>query len=136
MNQITLPLDIKSLEIISQHIDNDGNIIFEVKSKNNHSTCHKCGKPATKSNGRAPIRKIRHLPIFEQPVYLKITPIRYRCEHCDDGPTTTEQYDWVERNASTSNALEEYIMRSLIHSTITDVSIKSIPKLIETTIFF
>ena len=124
MSQITLPLDIKSLEVVSQRIDNEGNIVFEVKSKNDHSTCHKCGKPATKQNGRAPIRRIRHLPIFDQPVYLEIVPVRYICEHCDDHPTTTEQYDWTDRNSTITKGLEEYIMRSLIHSTISDVSIK------------
>jgi transposase len=70
MSQITLPLDIKSLEVISQRIDTKGNIVFKVKSKNDCSTCHKCGKLATKINGHAPERKIRHLPIFDQPVYL------------------------------------------------------------------
>jgi hypothetical protein len=40
MSQITLPLDIKSLEVVSQRIDSEGNIDFEVKSKNDHSTCH------------------------------------------------------------------------------------------------
>jgi transposase len=67
---------------------------------------------------------IRHLPVFDKPVYLRITPIRYRCENCDDGPTTTEQYDWCDRNASITKGLEEYLMRSLIHSTIEDVSKK------------
>jgi len=43
MSQITLPLDIKSLEVISQRIDIEGNIVFEVKSTNDHSICHKCG---------------------------------------------------------------------------------------------
>ena len=33
MSQITLPLDIKSLEVVSQRIDTEGNIVFEVKSK-------------------------------------------------------------------------------------------------------
>ncbi len=124
MSDITLPLDIDSLRIISQAIDKDGNVILEVVSKNNHSTCHKCGKPATKRNGTAPTRLIRHLPIFDRPVYLRITPIRYSCEHCDNNPTTTEQYDWCDRNASTSKGLDEYLMRHLIHSTIEDVAKK------------
>lgn len=100
MSQITLPFDIQSLEIVPQLIDADGNIVLKVRSKNDHSTCHQCGKPATKPNGQAPTRRIRHLPIFDKPVYLEIIPVRYRCEHCDDGPTTTEQYDWVDRNAT------------------------------------
>ena len=124
MSQINLPLDINSLEIISQATDKKGNIILEVVSKNDHSTCHKCGKPATKRNGAAPKRLIRHLPVFDQPVYLQITPARYRCEHCDDRPTTTEQYDWCDRNASTTKGLEEYLMRCLIHGTVEDVSKK------------
>lgn len=124
MSQVNIPLDINSLEIISQSTDNKGNIILEVVSKNDHSTCHKCGKPATKPNGKAPTRLIRHLPILDTPVYIKITPIRYLCEHCDDHPTTTEQYDWCDRNATTTKGLEKYLMRQLIHSTIEDVSKK------------
>lgn len=50
--------------------------------------------------------------------------MRYSCEYCEDHPTTTEQYDWCDRNASTSKRLEEYLMRNLIHSTIEDVSKK------------
>ena len=124
MSKIHIPLDIKSLEVISQRIDKEGNIVFEVSSKKHQSICHKCGKPATKPNGRAPMRKIRHLPIFDQPVYLEIHPIRYSCEHCGNGTTTTEQYEWVDRNATITKGLEDYIMRSLIHSTIQDVSKK------------
>jgi len=124
MSDISLPLDIKSLDIISQRIDKQGNIVIKVRSKNDHSTCHKCGKPATIPNGKAPVRRIRHLSILDQPVYLEIEPIRYSCEHCDGSPTTTEQYEWVDRNASITKGLEEYLMRSLIHSTIQDVSSK------------
>lgn len=54
MAQITLPLDIESLEIISQSVDTEGNIIIEVRSTKCYSTCHKCGKHATKRYGTAP----------------------------------------------------------------------------------
>lgn len=124
MTQINMPLDINSLEIIAQSIDKEGNIILDVVSKNTNSTCHKCGKPATKRDGTAPARLIRHLSILDTPVYLRITPIRYSCEYCDDHPTTTEQYDWCDRNASTTKGLENYIMRCLINSTIEDVAKK------------
>jgi transposase len=74
--------------------------------------------------GGAPMRRSRHLPIFEKPVYLEIVPVRYICEHCDDGPTTTEQYDWANRSASFAQGLEDYILWSLINSIAQDVSIK------------
>lgn len=124
MTIINIPLDIDSLEITGQSADKDGNIILEVVSKKQHSTCHKCSKLATKYNGTAPIRMIRHLPIFDTPVYLRIKPKRYYCENCDDRPTTTEQYVWCDRNASITKALANYLMRNLIHSTIEDVSKK------------
>jgi len=124
MADFNIPLDIQSLEIIEQSTDKDGNIIIEVVSKNKNSTCHRCGKPATKRNGTAPARMIRHLPVFDTPVFIKITPARYMCENCDDHPTTTEQYDWCDRNSSTTKGLEEYIARCLIHSTIEDVAKK------------
>ncbi len=124
MDHINLPLDITSLKIIAQTTDKNGNIILDVISKNDHSTCHKCGKSATKRNGTAPVRLIRHLPILDTPVYLRIIPVRYSCEHCNDHPTTTEQYDWCDRNASATKGLEDYIMRNLIHSTIEDVAKK------------
>ncbi len=124
MADFNLPLDIDSLEIIKQTTDKDGNFILEVVSKKKHSTCHRCGKPATKPNGTAPTRMVRHLSVFDTPVYLKITPIRYKCENCDDNATTTEQYDWCGKNSSTTNGLDDYIMRSLINSTIEDVAKK------------
>lgn len=124
MEHIHLPLDITSLEIVAQSFDKKGNIILDVVSKNNHSLCHRCGNPATKRNGTAPTRLIRHLPIFDKPVYLRITPVRYSCEQCNDHPTTTEQYDWCDRNATTTKGLEEYLLRQLIHSTLEDVSKK------------
>ena len=124
MAQIHLQLDIESLEVLNQSIDNKGNIIINVVSKNTNSTCHKCGKPETKRDGTAPVRLIRHLSLFDTPVYLQITPVRYSCEYCDDHPTTTEQYDWCDRNASTTKGLEDYLMRCLINSTVEDVSKK------------
>ena len=124
MNEINIPLDIASLKIIAQSIDKNGNIILDVESKNTCSTCHQCGKPATKRNGSAPMRLIRHLPILDTPVYLRIKPVRYSCDDCDDHPTTTEQYDWCDRHATTTKGLEDYLMRHLIHSTIEDVSKK------------
>ncbi len=50
MDHINLPLDIASLKIIAQTTDKKGNIILDVVSKNDHSTCHKCGKLATKGH--------------------------------------------------------------------------------------
>lgn len=67
---------------------------------------------------------MRHLPILDTPVYLRICVVRYECHHCDDHPTTSEQYDWRERKSKTTKGLDKYINRQLIHSTIEDVGKK------------
>ena len=123
MANFTLPLDISSLEITAQTIDNKGNITFLVVSTCSDTTCHNCGKKATKIYGSNPARTIQHTSILDRKVYLQIKSIRYECDHC--GSTTSEQYDWCERNAKVTKSLEEYIMRNLINSTIEDVSKKT-----------
>jgi len=105
MTQINFPLGIESLTVTSQTVDNKGAYIIEVVSNNHHSTCHKCGKSATKRNGYAPYRDVKHLSIFDTPVYLRIKPVRYQCQHCDKKPTTTEQYDWCDRKLWTGHLL-------------------------------
>lgn len=124
MSHFTLPFDIESLEITAQSVDLQGNIILDVVSKKTSSTCHKCGKPATKRHGVAPFLKVQHLSILDTPVYIRIRPVRYQCEHCDDHPTTTEQYDWCDRGSKITKGLSKYLLRNLIHSTVSDVARK------------
>lgn len=124
MTHFTLPLDIASLEIIAQSSDSQKNIIFEVKSKCSETACRKCGKPATKRYGYSAVVDIRHTSILDTPVYLRIKPVRYQWEHCDDHPTTTEQYGWCAKGGKMTKALEEYIMRCVINSTVSDVARK------------
>jgi transposase len=124
MADFTLPLDINSLEIINQTLDAKGNITFDVVSKCTETTCHKCGKPATKRYGYSTMITIRHTSILDREVYLRIKQVRYECEHCDDHTTTTEKYDWCAKGGKITKALEKYILRCAINSTITDVSRK------------
>ena len=125
MTSFTLPLDIKTLKITGQHIDYNGNITFDVESTCTETTCHKCGKQATKRYGHSYIMTFEHTSILDRRVFLRIQPVRYYCEHCNDGTTTTEKYDWVAKGGKITQALEDYIMRQLIHSTIQDVSRKT-----------
>lgn len=122
--EITFPLDIDSLEIVSQSIDTQGDVILEVRSKKSETKCRKCGKSAPHRHGYGQVMTLRHLPILKKNVYLKIKPVRYRCEHCDDHPTTTEQYDWCDRGSKLTKALEDFILLNLINSTVQDLSRK------------
>jgi transposase len=124
MSNFTLSLDIDSLKITAQSIDTQGNIIFDVESTRTETACHKCGQLTNKRYGLGETITIRHLPILDTPVYLRICVVRYECHDCNDRPTTSEQYDWMERKSKTTKGLDRYINRQLIHSTIEDVGKK------------
>jgi transposase len=124
MAEFRIPLDIPSLEIISQATNNKGEIILSVRSTKTETPCHKCGKPATIRHGNGPTQTIRHLPVLDTPMYLVITSVRYKCEHCDGSITTTEAYDWCKKGSHITNGLSDYLMRQLIHSTVEDVTKK------------
>ena len=124
MSNFTLPLDIPSLEIISQTVNTKGNIVFTVRSTCTKTTCHKCGKDAKKPCGYSAVIEYKHTSILDTPVILRIKPVRYECEDCDDRTTTTEKYDWVADGGKITKGLEEYLLRCVINSTIQDVARK------------
>lgn len=124
MNNLILPLGIESLKIISQSVDIQGNIIVDVESLKTETPCHKCGQSAKKFHSFGETIVVRHLPILDQPVYLRIKVARYQCESCEDHPTTSERYDWMERKSKTTKGLDRYLNRQLIHSTVEDVAKK------------
>ena len=72
-----IPLGIASLKILSQSVDIQGNIVIDVESTKTETLCHKCGKSATKPYGFGEILTVRHLPILDTPVYLRIRVARY-----------------------------------------------------------
>ena len=118
MSNLTIPLGIDSLKIIFQAVDTQGNIIIDVESTKSETVCYKCGKSINKRHDFGEVIQVRNLSILDTPVYLRIRVVRYECVDCDDHPTTSEQYDWMERKSKTTKALDRYLNRNLIHSTI------------------
>jgi transposase len=119
-----ISLDIPDVEILKFEKNKAEDLIITVRSTKCSTPCHKCGNKATKSNGYGETIILQHLPILGQQVYIRIKLARYQCEYCDDNPTTTEQTSWFTRRSKFTKAYEEYLMRSLINSTILDVSRK------------
>ena len=73
-------------------------------------------------NMGAPEIKIRHLSILDTPTYIIIQPARYKCEHCNN--VSTEEHDWFDPRSKTTKALDQYLSRMVINSTIADVAKK------------
>ena len=131
MSNLSIPLGIDSLKIISQTVDISGNIIIDVESTKTETACHKCGQLTNKRHGHGEVLTIQHLPILDQPVFLRIRVVRYQCTHCDDHPLSSERYDWVERRSKTTKGFDRYINRQLIHSTVEDVAKKVSYEIVE-----
>jgi transposase len=124
MINFQIPLDIPDVEILKVEQNQSEDFIITVKSTKKSCRCYKCGNEATKVYSNAETILLRHLPILGHEVYIRIIPVRYQCEYCNDKTTTTEQASWYNRRSKFTKAYEEYLMKMLINSTLTDVSRK------------
>lgn len=128
-NTIQLPpipasiLGISDIVVENIEITDMNEFIITVKSTENDIRCQSCGN-ITAPHGHSPTIKLRHLSIFGKKTYIRITPARGRCEHCEGNPTTTQTSDWYNQYTRQTKAYEAYILLLLVNSTISDVSIK------------
>lgn len=124
-NNINIPLDIDGIRVLKTEISEDNNIIIEVESLEQGTHCHRCGQFIDKFHGHDRAILLRHLPILDRPVFLKIRPKRFYCPHCQKKHTTTTQTcDWYQANSPHTKAYEQFILRELINATVVDVSLK------------
>jgi transposase len=123
-NQIHIPLDLPDVRILEVNQLSPQGWLIRVESTLEGSTCGKCGREIDAFHGYdAPLR-LRHLPLFEVPVWIEIRPKRYRCPHCEGGPTSTQSTTWYQRRSPNTNAYEHWLLRILVNTTVRDVSRK------------
>lgn len=121
-NQLQIPLDLPDVRVIEVSKLENGWLI-RVESTLNGTNCRKCGRAIAEFHGHDEPVRLRHLPLFEVPVWIELRPKRYRCPHCD-GATTTQQLSWYHRRSLHTKAYEQWLLRMLINSTVSDVSRK------------
>lgn len=124
MQSLQIPLNIPDVEILKVEYSKSDDLIITVKSTKSSTCCRNCGKNIDKPHGYDNPIILRHLPILGKRVYIRIKPTRYVCINCNDGPTTTEQAEWYNRRSKFTKAYEEYLMLTLINSTVSDVTMK------------
>jgi transposase len=119
---LALLLDIPQVRVLSSRIEEDDTLLIEVESTLTTTQCHRCGREVEVFHGvDRPIR-LQHLPVFGRKVFIEIRPKRYRCPYCEEGPTTTQRCAWYDPNRPHTNAFEQWVLKSLVHSTVADVS--------------
>lgn len=116
-------LDIPKIKI-TEIKKNNNDIFIYVSSIEEDTVCHKCGKSTKDFHGYAPEIKLRHLPIFNLKTYIFIKPKRYLCRNHSTRTTTTQKLPWYREKSKTTKSYEDYILLSLINSTVKDVSHK------------
>ncbi|ABW31190.1 ISL3-like element ISAcma10 family transposase [Acaryochloris marina] len=123
-NSIRIPLNLPDIRVLELSKTERGDWLIKIESTLQGTTCHQCGREITDLHCHDQPFRIRHLPLFEVPVYLEIRPKRYRCKYCDDHPTTTQHLEWHEPRSPNTKAYERWLLRILINSTVSDVARK------------
>ena len=122
-DMVSFPLGIPKVKVLRVQNNKQGDYIITVESTQNSAVCQKCGRKITKFNGAGRWIKLRHLPILDHRVYIRLRPKRYECPYCN-GKTTTQRLEWYEPKSPHTKAYDEYLMRHLVNSTVEDVSRK------------
>lgn len=55
-------------------------------------------------------------------MFIGLRPKRYRCRHCEGGPTTTQPLGWHTPNSPHTKALDQWLLKMLVNSTVADAS--------------
>jgi transposase len=122
--QVTVPLDIPDVRVLSTEINKVGELIITIESVKEGTICRQCGREIRKRHGFDEWALIRHLSVFGRPSYLRYRPRRYQCLECEGHPTTTQRLEWRESDSPHSMAYDDHLLLQLVNSTVEDVSLK------------
>ncbi len=123
-NSIQIPLDLPDVRVLEVSKTKEGDWLIRVESTLKGTNCRKCGRSITHFHGYDHAIRLRHLPIFEQPVYLEFRPKRYQCTDCQGKPTTTQRLSWHELRSPNTKPYERWLLKFLVNSTVVDVANK------------
>jgi transposase len=123
-NIIQVPLNLPDVRVLSTQQTEQGHWLIRVESTLDGTRCRRCGREIRDLHGWDAAVRLRHLPLFDVPVFLEIRPKRYRCPFCTGNPTTTQRCDWYEARSPNTKAYEQWALRMLINSTVADVARK------------
>jgi len=120
----SIDLGLPHVEVLDVKKDQHGHYHIDIQSTETEGCCHVCGKTTRHFHGYDRKISIQHLPILGKECHLHIQLPRFKCDACANHPTTTLQPVWRRRNSAYTTDFEKYLLRSLINSTLSDVSRK------------
>lgn len=123
-NSIQIPLDLPDVRVLEVSKTEEGFWLIQVESTLSGTSCRKCGRELTAFHGFDQPIRLRHLPVFEQPVFVELRPKRYQCSDCKGKPTTTQRLSWHELRSPNTKPYEKWLLRFLVNSTVVDIANK------------
>ena len=123
-NFIQVPLNLPDVRILSTQRTAQGPWLIRVESTLEGAQCRSCSREIRDFHGWDTAVRLRHLPLFDVPVFVEIRPKRYRCPYCSGNPTTTQPCEWYETRSPNTKAYEHWALRTLINSTVADAACK------------
>jgi transposase len=120
----TIDLGLEHIEVTEVSTDKNGNYHIQIRSTETKGVCRVCGKEINTFHEYDRKITIQHLPILGKACYLHIRLPRFKCQSCPKNPTTTLQPSWRNRKSAYTIDFEKYLLKSLVNSTISDVSHK------------
>lgn len=121
---IEIPLDLPEVRILKSEL-NEREIVITVQSTREWAICPRCGSETREFHSYGRVLRLRHLPILGRPVFIELRPKRFRCPKCDD-QLTTQQLGWYDERSPHTKAYDQWLLRQLIGSTISDVARKEV----------
>ena len=98
-------LDLPGVRVVEVARTKRGEWVLRVESTLSTTACARCGKTIAEPRGRGQRVRLRHLPVFEQPVFIELWPKRFGCRSCDGEPVTTQTLDWYDEGSPHTRAL-------------------------------
>jgi transposase len=123
-NCIQVPLNLPDVRMLSTQRTAQEHWLIRVESTLEGAPCRRCGREIRDLHGLDVVVRLRHLPLFDVPVFVEIRPKRYRCPFCAGNPTTTQRCAWYEPRSPHTKAYEPWALRLLINSTVADAARK------------
>ena len=123
-NSIEIPLDLPDVRVQTVDKTTKGEWLIRLESRLKGTTCHQCGRQIDQFHGFDSALRLRHLPLFEVPVFIELRPKRYRCQFCEGKPTTTQSLSWHTPRSPNTKPYERWLLRMMINSTVVDVAKK------------
>jgi transposase len=121
-NFIQVPLHLPDVRVLSTQRTAQGHWLIRVESTVAGTRCRRCGRGIQDLHGLDAVVRLRHLPLFDVPVFVAIRPQRYRCPSCTGKPTATQRCEWYEPRRPNTQAYEQWALRLLINSTVADAA--------------